>query len=130
MRTAAQVRAIGHKHPTGGQDHAPAPAINASAASHGEIWITLMHTTASAADTGQGRFVTSMARGGLTFDRLPAATHASIYGLAALMPSTSSRRNSLELNGSNLPLGSSTKPLSLKVIDASTRARPPRTVRK
>src|SRR5687767_12029519 len=42
------------------------------------MWITLMHTTASAADTGQGRFVTSMARGGFTFDRLPAATHASM----------------------------------------------------
>ena len=56
----------------------PAPAINASVASHGEMWITLMHTTASAADTGQGRFVTSMARGGFTFDRLPAAAHASM----------------------------------------------------
>jgi hypothetical protein len=60
----------------------PAPAINASVASHGGIWITLMQTTASAANTSQGRFVTSMARGGLTFDRLPRPPHASMGRMA------------------------------------------------
>jgi hypothetical protein len=62
--------------PPGGSTRA-APANSASVASHGAMWIMLMHTIASAASTGHGA-VTSSASGGRRLGSAASSRHAAM----------------------------------------------------